>query len=475
MSGSQENQEHRDGHTNSRPVEARSSHATQRTERPRFGDVVQVFLVFLRLGLTSFGGPVAHLGYFRDEFVTRKKWITDRDYADLVALCQFLPGPASSQVGMAIGVRRAGIAGLIAAWIAFTLPSAIVLVVFAYGMDSLADTWGSGWLAGFKAAAVAVVAQAVLGMAKTLTPDAKRATIAVAGFIAVILVPHALVQIAVIVGGALLGLLWLRSREVDPVDTAPPKPTADSSDQPAAAAGNPAAEPKESAAASEDSAAAPVGQAAATTTHRAGVRLSKTTGIVSLGLLAVLLAALPTLARFSDNAYLHLADLYTRVGTLVFGGGHVVLPLLEAETVRVGLVDADTFLAGYGAAQAVPGPLFTFAAFLGSQTEGVPDPLLGATVALLAIFLPAALLVIGVLPFWDQLRKAAAARRALAGVGAAVVGILTAVLYDPVYTSGITSPEALALAVALFIALIRWRVPSWAVIIAAGILGWLIL
>lgn len=391
------------------------------------GTVAEVFWMFLRLGATSFGGPVAHLGYFRDAFVKQKSWLTDRAYADLVALCQFLPGPASSQVGMAIGLQRAGFGGLVAAWFAFTMPSAVLLVAFAFGVSALGDAVGSGWLIGLKAAAVAVVAQAVLGMARTLTPDARRATIAAAALIVLLLVPGPAVQVAVIIIGGLTGLAWLRDDEnrQDDVEPAP--------------------------------------------------SVSRAVGVAALTVFAALLVLLPVAAAVTSNPGIGLADLFYRAGSLVFGGGHVVLPLLEAETVHTGLVDHDTFLAGYGAAQAVPGPLFTFAAFLGASATIGPSGLTGAGIALVAMFLPAALLVIGVLPFWHRLRGSNLARRALMGVNAAVVGILAAALYDPVFTQGIISPATLALAVAVFVALTKWNLPAWAAVIAAGVIGFAVL
>lgn len=389
------------------------------------GTVTEVFWAFLRLGVTSFGGPVAHLGYFRDTFVERRKWFGDRAYADLVALCQFLPGPASSQVGMAIGLQRAGIGGLLAAWFAFTMPSAIIMVAFAIGLASFGDVAGSGWLYGLKAAAVAVVAQAVLGMAKNLTPDAKRATIAGAAMIIVLLVPNPAVQVLAIVVGGLVGLVWLPGDGVDEEGSR----------------------------------------------HDLGFRISRTMGVVALIAFVVLLASLPIVAAMTGDPSLRLLDVFYRSGSLVFGGGHVVLPLLNAETVQTGLVEHNTFLAGYGASQAVPGPLFTFSAFLGASTTTGPTGLIGAAIALVAIFLPAGLLVIGVLPFWERLRHARWARRALLGINSAVVGILAAALYDPVFTQGITSPATLALAVAVFIAQSKWNLPAWAAVIGAGLVG----
>ncbi len=402
--------------------------SNQSTAPTHPGTAREVFWVFARLGLTSFGGPIAHLAYFRDAFVQRRRWLTDSAYADLVALCQFLPGPASSQVGMAIGLQRAGMRGLLAAWLAFTLPSAIVLTVFALGMGALGDLEGAGWLIGVKAAAVGIVAQAVMSMAKTLTPDAKRASIATAALIAVLLVPGAGIQVGVIVIGGIIGWLWLRDQTV-PDDGGPPV--------------------------------------------RFG--LSRRVGAVALIAFAALLVALPVLVALTGNETLRLADIFYRTGSLVFGGGHVVLPLLEAEMVPSGLVGHDEFLAGYGAAQIVPGPLFTFAAFLGASTTAGPTGILGASIVLVAIFLPAALLIIGVLPFWDQVRTAPRARRGLMGVNAAVVGLLAAALYDPVFTQGVSGPATLALAAAVFVAQTMWRVPVWATVIAAGLLGQILL
>jgi chromate transporter len=392
------------------------------------GSALEVFRVFLGLGLTSFGGPVAHLGYFREAFVVRRQWLGDRAYADLVALCQFLPGPASSQVGMAIGLMRAGYAGMAAAWVAFTLPSALLLVAFAYGASSLEAVAGTGWIDGLKAAAVAVVAHAVLGMARSLTPDRERATIAVAGMTGAMLIPGALGQVLVILLGGALGLLWLR----------------------------PKLEPGQ-----EDEALATM--------------VSRRTAMACLAAFFALLALLPLAASALGGGVLGLVDGFYRAGALVFGGGHVVLPLLQAEFVGTGLVERDAFLAGYGAAQAVPGPLFTFAAYLGAVVQTPPTGLLGAALALLAIFLPSALLIVGGLPFWDMLRAAPLARRALAGVNAAVVGLLAAALYDPVFTEGVTSPLHMAVAAAAFVGLSNWQLPAWAVVIGAGLLGFVLL
>lgn len=392
------------------------------------GTAGEVFRAFLLLGLTSFGGPVAHLGYFRDAFVVRRGWLSETAYADLVALCQFLPGPASSQVGMAIGLRRAGYAGMAAAWIAFTLPSAVVLAAFALGVQAIGADPGAGWLLGLKAAAVAVVAHAVVGMAATLASGRRRATIAVAALVLVLLLPLALSQVAAIVLGALAGAFWLTT-------------------------------------------AAPADGGAAGT----GVPVRRRTAAACLAVFAVLLAGLPVLAALTGTTAAGMVDGFYRAGALVFGGGHVVLPLLEAEVVGTGAVDHASFLAGYGAAQAVPGPLFTFAAYLGALMPVAGSPLLGAVVALGAVFLPSALLVVGALPFWERLRTATRTRRAVAGAGAAVVGILAAALYDPVFVQGVVSPATMALAAVAFVALAVWRAPAWAVVLGASALGFLIL
>lgn len=399
--------------------------------------------MFLRLGLTSFGGPVAHLGYFRSAFVERRRWLSDRAYADLVALCQFLPGPASSQVGMALGLQRAGFAGMLAAWIAFTLPSAIVLAAFGFGVHALGDLGDTGWLTGLKVAAAAVVAHAVLGMARSLTPDAPRATIAVLALAIALLVPTAWAQIAAIAAAGIIGLLWLRPEVSEP-------------------------------SAAESSAPEAAG-AADETAHPFRVRVPLPVAIGSLVLFAVGLFGLPVLARLSGNDALQLADVFYRAGALVFGGGHVVLPLLQAELVPTGIVNADAFLAGYGAAQAVPGPLFTFAAYLGTVSTTSATGTAGAAIALVAVFLPAALLVIGTLPLWQRLAGHRVARRALSGLNAGVVGILAAALYTPVFTAGITSPLTLVIGSAAFVALSVWRLPTWAVVIAAGLLGLIVL
>ena len=396
------------------------------------GTFLEVLAVFLRLGLTSFGGPVAHLGFFRAECVERRGWLDDRAYADLVALCQFLPGPASSQVGIGLGYRRAGLPGAFAAWLGFTLPSALLLAAFAFGVRAVGGVEGAGWLHGLKIVAVAVVAHAVWGMATRLTPDAPRITVAIAAAMTALLWTGALAQVTIIAGGAALGLGWL------------PRPGHDPSDRRGAAD-------------------VPGG-------------VSRRTGAMLLTVFALLLLALPLarelpLVRERTGAQaVGVADAFYRTGALVFGGGHVVLPLIQAEVVPVGWVDDATFIAGYGAAQAVPGPLFTFSAFLGASMAPGAAGAGYAAVALLALFAPSFLLLLGVLPFWESLRRRVAVRRALVGVNAAVVGLLLAALYHPVWTAAVAGPRDVALVLAAYLALAVWRVPPWLVVVAGGAL-----
>jgi len=393
----------------------------------REGTALEVFLVFLVRGLTSFGGPVAHLGYYREAFVDSRKWLSDAAYADLIALCQFLPGPASSQVGMAIGLMRAGYLGMLAAFIGFTLPSAVLMYAFAEAYSYLSPLIGSGWVAGLKAAAAAVVALALIGMARNLTPDLPRIAIAAAGAAFVLALPTPWTQPGVIVLGAIAGPFLVR----------------------------------------RDTVARREAEAAIDT--KVGRRL----GIAALALFLALLAA--AFALRGDGGGLALGAHFYHAGALVFGGGHVVLPLLETEVVDPGLVSRDAFLAGYGAAQALPGPLFSFSAYLGALTATPLGSLGGSLVALVAIFLPGALLVLAALPFWRELQHAPRARQALAGVNAAVVGILAAAFWDPVLTSGVTSPGSAAIALAAFAGLWLARVPAWAVVVAAAILGYVLL
>jgi chromate transporter len=382
---------------------------------------LEVFLAFLRLGLTSFGGPVAHLGFFRAEFVERRRWLDEAAYVDIVALCQFLPGPASSQVGMALGIRRAGLLGALAAWLGFTAPSAIAMTLFAYGVARLGDLGDAAWLHGLKIVAVAVVAQAVWGMARTLCPDRARASLAVRAAVLTLAVPSAAGQIGAILLGGIVGWRLLPG----------------SSDGPA---------------------------------HSLAVSIGRRTSIAALCLFFGLLIGLPLLAAATGDHTLRLIDSFYRSGSLVFGGGHIVLPLLQAEVVPPGWVGNDAFLAGYGAAQAVPGPLFTFAAYLGAAMGPAPNGWAGALICLLAIFLPSFLLVAGALPFWDALRRRAAVQSALRGVNAAVVGLLLAALYTPVWTSGIRAPADFALGLAALLLLAVWKVPPWLVVIL-GALG----
>ena len=382
----------------------------------------EVFLTFLRLGLTSFGGPVAHLGYFREEFVVRRKLLQESVYADLVALCQFLPGPASGQVGIGIGLSQAGLRGALAAWTGFTLPSALVLILFAYGLGLVGPgAVQSGWLHGLKVAAVAVVVQAVWGMAKNLCPDRPRATMALAAAALTLAWSSVWGQVAAIVIGGIFGLLWRRG-------------VADSEHHPQLV---------------------PVGRTAA---------------LLSLGLFFLLLVGLP-LAAVGGGEVTAMVDSFYRAGSLVFGGGHVVLPLLQAELVEPGWISPDLFLAGYGAVQAVPGPLFTFSAYLGSVLQIGPGGWLGGLLCLLAIFLPSFLLVVGLLPFWDSLRRQPQVRSALVGINAAVVGLLLGACYQPVWTSGILGRGDFVLALAAFGALQLWKLPPWLVVALCGIGG----
>ena len=383
---------------------------------------LEVFRVCLRLGLTSFGGPIAHLGYYHAEYVERRRWLDERTYADLVALCQFLPGPASTQVTIGVGLLRAGYAGALAAWLGFVLPSALLMVAFGYGVDALGGSLGSGWLHGLKVVAVAVVAQAVLTMMRNLAPDRERATLAIAATVIVLAVPTALGQIGAIVLGAVVGGVNFR------------------------------AEPK--------------------MTHaRLPLAVSRFTGAALLIMFFVLLVGLPLAAAHVPNQGLKLFDAFYRAGSLVFGGGHVVLPLLQASVVPPGWVSNSEFLAGYGAAQALPGPLFTFAAYLGTVMHQPPNGWAGGAICLAAIFLPSFFLVIGALPFWDHWRRLPVAQSVLRGVNAAVVGLLLAALYHPVWTSAITSPADFALAAAGFLLLFMWKVPPWLVVMLSALGG----
>jgi chromate transporter len=386
------------------------------------GSAGEVFRAFLKLGVTSFGGPIAHLGYFRDELVMRRRWIDEAGYADLVALGQFLPGPASSQVGFALGLLRGGPLGALAAWTAFTLPSALVLLAFAHGAPFFGGTLGTGVLHGLKIVAVAVVAQAVWGMARTLASGRARAGIALAAVLLIVFVGGSVGQVGAILLGGLAGP-WLCATAATP------------------------------------------------TTGHLSFPVTRAAGTACLIAFALLLVLLPAAAAASGAQGVALFDSFFRAGSLVFGGGHVVLPLLREEVVQPGWVSADAFLAGYGAAQAVPGPLFTFAAYLGAVMQPAPNGVLGSAIALVAVFLPGLLLVVGALPFWDALRTRPQAQAAMRGANAAVVGILGAALYDPVWTSAVRGSRDFALALVAFGLLTVWNLPPWIVVVVTAVSG----
>jgi chromate transporter len=390
------------------------------------GSPGEVFRVFLKLGVTSFGGPIAHLGYFRDELVVRRKWLDETAYADLVALCQFLPGPASSQVGFSLGVLRGnGLLGGLAAWFAFTMPSALILLAFAMSAAVFTGPVAEGFLHGLKLVAVAVVAQAIWGMARTLTPDRTRAGIALAAITIVVFFAGSFGQIAAIALGACAGL-WLCQGEAPPVS------------------------------------------------GHLNFPVTRSSGIIALILFVTLLLIPPVVVSVTSSQGLALFDAFYRSGALVFGGGHVVLPLLQAQVVAPGWVTNESFLAGYGLAQAVPGPLFTFAAYLGAVMAAPPNGVAGAAIALVALLLPGMLLVYGMLPFWDRLRTRRAAQAAMRGTNAAVVGILGAALYNPVSTSAVLTPRDFAFALGGFLLLTVWKLAPWivvALLAAAGTLS----
>ncbi|WP_052087825.1 chromate transporter [Paenibacillus wynnii] len=382
--------------------------------------LIEVWGVSTKLGLTSFGGPIAHLGYFHDEYIRRRKWMDERSYADLVALCQFLPGPASSQVGIGIGVVRAGLLGGIVAWLGFTLPSVIALVAFAYLLQGF-DIGHAGWIHGLKIVAVAIVAHAIWGMGQKLTPDRVRITLAVIAMAITLSWQTAYSQVIIILAAGCIGLGVYRKKAVEGTQSLP-------------------------------------------------IKISRTFGVVCLTIFFALILLLPLLRQWGDSKGLSMIDSFYRSGSLVFGGGHVVLPLLQREVVPAGWVTQADFLAGYGATQAVPGPLFTFAGYLGAMAGGVP----GAIIAILAIFLPAFLLVVGVLPFWNGLRNNPKIQGSLMGVNAAVVGILLAALYDPLWTTAILQPMDFVLAVLLFTMLVFWKLPPWIIVLAGAAGGWVI-
>jgi chromate transporter len=386
------------------------------------GSAGEVLAVFMRLGLTCFGGPIAHLGYFHDEFVMRRKWLDEKTYVDLVALCQFLPGPASSQVGFSIGLLRAGYLGALAAWTGFTLPSAIALVLFAYGAAALNGALGTGLLHGLRLVAVAIVAQAIWGMARTLCPDRERATIAAAVALLILFSTSSIAQIGAILLGGAAGLWLCRG-------------------------------------------------APAIASSHITMPVSRTVGFVALSAFFVLLVGLPVLRGFTSVSGIALFEAFYRSGALVFGGGHVVLPLLREAFVGPGWVSDDTFLAGYGAAQAVPGPLFTFAAYLGAVVNPAPHGLPGAALGLFGIFLPGILILLGTLPFWDAFRKRDGAQAVMRGVNAAVVGLLGAALYNPLWVTSVNTPGDFGVVLVGFLLLTVWRAPPLLVVVVCAIGG----
>jgi chromate transporter len=386
------------------------------------GTSSEVFRVFLKLGISSFGGPIAHIGYFREEFVVRRRWLDEQAFVDLVALCQFLPGPASSQTGFSIGLIRAGYAGALAAWTGFTLPSAIIMVLFAYGAGAVGGSLGTGLLHGLKLVAVAIVAQAVWGMARTLCPDRQRASIAALSALIILFSISSIAQIGAIALGGILGLWLCRG--------APP--------------------PAEG---------------------HIHMPVSRRAGLVALTAFFVLLAGLPIAQHLTHSSGVARFDAFYRSGALVFGGGHVVLPLLREAFVTPGWVSDDTFLAGYGAAQAVPGPLFTFAAYLGFVVQPSPHGLPGAALGLFGIFLPGMLILVGALPFWDSFRKRESAQAVMRGVNAAVVGLLGAALYNPLWTTSVKTPGDFGIALVGFVLLTAWRAPPLVVVIVSAVGG----
>jgi chromate transporter len=378
------------------------------------------FLVFLKLGCTSFGGPVAHIGYFHNEFVVRRKWLDERAFADIVALCQFLPGPASSQVNLAVGMHRAQWKGALGAWIGFTMPSAILMTGFAYGVGFLGDLAQAGWLKGLKLAAVAVVAQAVWVMVTKFCGSRATATLALAGAMLILAWPAGLAQVGVIAGGAVLGWILFRHES---------------------------------------------GKSWVDQTDQLDIPYGRRLGAAFLVIFLVLLLGLPILTAWTHHPAIVSFDRFYRAGSLVFGGGHVVLPLLQTAVVDPGWVSNDQFLAGYGAAQAVPGPLFSFSAYLGAVMKPHPNGWMGALWCLMAIYLPSALLVFGSLPFWEAMRRQPSARAILKGANAAVVGVLMAALYHPVWTSAVHGPVELILAMAAYGVLVFWNCPPWLVVL----------
>ncbi|MDS9472893.1 chromate transporter [Sporosarcina pasteurii] len=389
----------------------------QNNSNNRLKNLLEILIISTRLGLTSFGGPTAHLGYFHEEYVRRRKWMDEKSYADLVALAQFLPGPASSQVGIGIGVMRAGVLGGIISFIGFTLPSVIALIIFALLLSSF-DVGDAGWIHGLKIVAVAVVAQAILGMANKLTPDLKRKAIALFALVGTLIWQTAFTQVGVILIAAFLGFLLFKKHEK----------SAEANSQ---------------------------------------FPITKRVSVICLSLFFALLFLLPVIKGITGSYWIAMFDSFYRSGSLVFGGGHVVLPLLEQEFVPTGWITEEAFLAGYGATQAVPGPLFTFAAYLGAVLKGWQ----GGLIATAAVFLPAFLLILGALPFWDSLRNTPKIKGAIMGVNAAVVGILISAFYTPIWTSSILAPVDFALAAILFSMLAYWKLPPWIVVVTGALVG----
>jgi chromate transporter len=383
---------------------------------------LEVFFIFLKLGCTSYGGPIAHIGFFQEEFVSRRKWLDEKKYADIVSLCQFLPGPASSQIGMTIGQLRAGFFGAVFAWLGFTMPSAIIMILFALGVTNFPEYLNEGILHGFKIAAVAVVAQALWQMSIKLCPDKERMSIAIGSAIFVIFFPVALAQILVILMGAFVGKFFLPQTKILSI------------------------EPKENA-------------------------RYPLFSYICIFLFFSILVLSPLIVKFYPLGSLKLFDSFYRVGSLVFGGGHVVLPLLKQEVVSSGWVSNESFLAGYGVAQTIPGPLFAFAAFLGAASSLYPHGWIGGLLALVSVFLPSFLLVLGVYPFWEKFRQNKFLQNALSGINASVVGLLLAAFYNPVWTSAIFNSIDFALLCFLFLLLMFWKIPSWGIVVIAALLG----
>lgn len=398
-----------------------SNQETQSTE-----SAWSIFLIFLRLGLTSFGGPVAHLAYFRNELITRRRWLSEHQYADLLALCHFLPGPSSSQVGMGLGISQAGYAGAFAAWFGFTMPSALILIIFAVGLTHYQEIIPTTALHGLAIVAVAVIAQAVWGMGRSLCPDKPRITLMIAVTCFLLLFPSSWAQVLAILAAAVIGLLICQ-------------PDNNQQHQPIK------------------------------------ITITRRQGVMWISLFFILLIVLPVVAQLVPTQAIQLFDSFYRAGSLVFGGGHVVLPLLQAETVQNGLLTEEVFLAGYGVTQAVPGPLFTFAAFLGAAINNTSGAFITGMLCLVAIFLPSFLLIAGTLPFWEKLRHQSQIRAALMGVNAAVVGLLLAALYSHAWVGAIQAPQDFALILIALVALTVWKLPPWLVVIGGSVIAWVVL